>query len=736
MRQMLFALLKIAIACCMLISLSAIGEPTPYAIDSSTPIISSDKKNIVVKEDSIEGFSVQQVILKLDQFKSASTVKSIDYKKRYWVSQLIANKLDYDNEFTIDAGAVGWAESEHFLVGNDGSIRALNSGGILTPKYNYVVDLSPFVSKPSDANSGSTTLRIPKNTTIHIVSRLTSHRFSAGRSFSLNIIDTRSFLEIRRYGLYLQGAMLGILFALVVFSWYSVYQYRDWTSFAYGVWLLSALCSGGTLRLHDSAPFWEFFVDTGSARFGTMPLATAWTFCFAYMQSCLYIIFARSFLDFKNHFPKFYHITTVFVIFAICHGLTFIFVEIDLPTKTFVLIYAIPLLVVLASIYVFAFKRLQQGLNIAKFFMFAMIPYFSFRAIFVLGIAGLPSPFAFFPDSGFGFFFRNNSVNQLLGLCSEALIMALAVISRTRWMQQELATSMKSQKDLVENQNRVLEATVAQRTQELEAQHKELTETHQLIVGSVNYASRLQRGQLPRQVRLENRFNSFDAIWEPRDTIGGDLWWVSSSQHSGPFVLAVADCTGHGVPGAMLSLLVSNSFERIYANDTSEDPDSALMSLDHYVRTGLNQDRPDSESDDGCDAAVLRIDKQNHRIDFAGAKIGLFQITKYGQIIRHSSSRISLGYQELISEQDRPVLKTIKYTEEDLFVIVTDGLTDQVGGTALIPVSFGYRRLEKLLVENCHLPVEEIANKIKISLRDWQDKQIRRDDVTAVIFRL
>ena len=120
----------------MLISLSAIGEPTPYAIDSSTPIISSDKKNIVVKEDSIEGFSVQQVILKLDQFKSASTVKSIDYKKRYWVSQLIANKLDYDNEFTIDAGAVGWAESEHFLVGNDGSIRALNPGGILTPKYN------------------------------------------------------------------------------------------------------------------------------------------------------------------------------------------------------------------------------------------------------------------------------------------------------------------------------------------------------------------------------------------------------------------------------------------------------------------------------------------------------------------------------------------------------------------------------------------------------------------------
>jgi serine phosphatase RsbU (regulator of sigma subunit) len=720
----------------VLISPSAIGDPTPYTIDSSTPIISSDKNNVVVLEDSIEGFSAQQVVLKLDQFKSASTVKSIDYKKRYWISQSIANKLDYDNEFTIDAAGVGWSESEHFLIDHDGSIKALNPGGILTPNYNHVTDLAPFVSKPSDAINATTTLRIPKNTSVHIISRLKSHRFSAGRSFSLNIIDTKSFLEIRRYGLYLQGAMLGILFALVVFSWYSVYQYRDWTSFAYGVWLISAFCSAGTLRLHDSAPVWEFFVDAGTARFGTIPLATAWTFCFAYMQSCLYIIFARSFLDFKNYFPKFYNITTLFVIFAACHGLTFIFFEVDLPTKIFVLIYAIPLLVVLASIYVFAFKRLQQGLNIAKFFMFAMIPYFTFRAIFVLGIAGLPSPFAFFPESGFGFFFRNNSVNQLMGLCSEALIMALAVISRTRWMQQELATSIKSQKDLVENQNRVLEATVTQRTQELEAQHKELAETHQLVVGSVNYASRLQRGLLPRQVRLENRFLSFDAVWEPRDTIGGDLWWVSSSQHTGPFVLALADCTGHGVPGAMLSMLVSNSLERIYANDTTEDPASALMSLDHYVRSGLNQDRSDSESDDGCDAAILRIDRQNHLIDFAGAKIGLYQITKHGQITRHSSSRISLGYQELISEQERPVLKTIKYTEEDLFVIVTDGLTDQVGGTASLPVSFGYRRLEKLLVENCHLPAVEIANKIKISLRDWQDKQIRRDDVTAVIFRL
>ena len=86
----------------------------------------------------------------------------------------------------------------------------------------------------------------------------------------------------------------------------------------------------------------------------------------------------------------------------------------------------------------------------------------------------------------------------------------------------------------------------------------------------------------------------------------------------------------------MLSLLVSNSLERIYANDTTEDPATALMSLDHYVRSGLNQDRADSESDDGCDAAVLRIDRAKQTIEFAGAKLGLFQVDAKGEVKRQS----------------------------------------------------------------------------------------------------
>jgi serine phosphatase RsbU (regulator of sigma subunit) len=186
----------------------------------------------------------------------------------------------------------------------------------------------------------------------------------------------------------------------------------------------------------------------------------------------------------------------------------------------------------------------------------------------------------------------------------------------------------------------------------------------------------------------------------------------------------------------MLSLLVSNSLERIYANDTAEDPAAALMSLDHYVRTGLNQDRLDSESDDGCDAAVLRIDRDKQTIEFAGAKLGLFQVNTQGEVTRHQSARCSLGYKEAIYDKDKPVVKTIHYQAGDAFAIVTDGLTDQIGGTGAVKVSYGYKRIEAILKANCSQNAQTIADAVRSDYAAWQWTESRRDDVTAVFFRL
>ncbi|MBU6369368.1 MAG: SpoIIE family protein phosphatase [Burkholderiales bacterium] len=721
-----------AVTLALLASL-AVHAQNAFVVDDNTPVIFSDTTNVRVLQAPSPETTLEDVRDMDSQFVPANAVLSISPTDIYWIKQTLVNQSLHEKQLRI--AATGWTAHQNYVV-RKSSVEKLQSNGN-SANYNWLAEINPFITPARNENSQYAIFNVRSGETVDIYSRVKSHSSVPAKTFSLNFYDHASYLELRRFGVYFEGGMLGLLIALAVFGWYSYVQNRDNTSLAYGVWLTVGVTQCLFLPVHDGQRVTEFFVHMEDQTIGWQYLAQVLYSTVSYAQTVLYVVFARNFLDLKIHFPIFYKVSNIWIGWEIIHLVVLLTQQHTLNQKLFWLPLMIPIVLMLLSIYVCAYIRLQQGLTVAKFFMIAMVPYMFFRVSFMLGIAGFQSPFSFLPQSGFGFFFQNTNTNQAFGVCCEAMIMALAVISRTRWLQQELANSIQSQNDLMANQNKVLEHTVAERTKELAEQHQALDEAHQLVVGSVNYASRLQRGQLPRPVRLENRFASFATIWEPRDTIGGDLYWVSSSQHDGPFVLSVADCTGHGVPGAMLSLLVSNSLERIYANDTMEDPVSALTSLDHFVRTGLNQDRADSESDDGCDATVLRIDRRLQRVEYAGAKIDLFHVNTAGVVTRHMAQRVSLGYKDRVPLSEVPPVKVLPYQKGDLFAIVTDGLTDQVGGEPGKPkVSYGYRRLEQLLSAHAGAHAQQVIDALRQDFARWQGKNTRRDDVTAVVFSL
>lgn len=711
----------------------AVHAQNAFVVDDNTPVIFSDKTNVRVLQAPSPDTSLDDVRDMDSQFVPANAVLSISPTDIYWIKQTLVNQSLHEKQLRI--AATGWTTHQNYVV-RKSSVEKLQSNGN-SANYNWLAEINPFITPARNENSQYAIFNLRSGETVDIYSRVKSHSSVPAKTFSLNFYDHASYLELRRFGVYFEGGMLGLLIALAVFGWYSYVQNRDNTSLAYGVWLTVGVTQCLFLPVHDGQRVTEFFVHMEDQTIGWQYLAQVIYSTVSYAQTVLYVVFARNFLDLKIHFPIFYKISNIWIGWEIIHLVVLLTQQHTLNQQLFWLPVMIPIVLMLLSIYVCAYIRLQQGLTVAKFFMIAMVPYMFFRVSFMLGIAGFQSPFSFLPTSGFGLFFQNTNTNQAFGVCCEAMIMALAVISRTRWLQQELANSIQSQNDLMANQNKLLEHTVAERTKELAEQHQALDEAHQLVVGSVNYASRLQRGQLPRPVRLENRFASFATIWEPRDTIGGDLYWVSSSQHDGPFVLSVADCTGHGVPGAMLSLLVSNSLERIYANDSMEDPVSALTSLDHFVRTGLNQDRADSESDDGCDATVLRIDRRLQRVEYAGAKIDLFHVNTAGVVTRHMAQRVSLGYKDRMPLTEKPSVKVLSYQKGDLFAIVTDGLTDQVGGEPGKPkVSYGYRRLEQLLSAHAGAHAQPVIDALRQDFARWQGQNTRRDDVTAVVFSL
>ena len=705
----------------------------PYEIGTSTPIVFSPVDSTLVLEDPDGSLTLEDVLQRQEEFKPASAMGGIDALKHYWILQRISSRLDVDRSYKLDGF---WVNIHTHLLQPDGSYITLRPAGLIAG-YSELSDIDPALPGSAAAQSRDSLFTLKSGETLTLLSRTRSLSTILPKSLVLRVVDNERFLETRRFGLYLEGGLLGIMFVLAIFGWYSYFWNKDRAGLFYGIWISFALMQVLTIPTHDGIHLTEFFINVDGVALVTGSMSSLFFSISGYGQLIFYFLFASSFLQIARFFPKTQALIYVFIGYCIIHFLTTTMWRHNIPQHIYWMGNAVFPLVLFGLLYKCGLERYRQGMSVAMFWLIASLPYLAFRLIFVSGLMGYPSIFSYLPESGFSYLLQNSNVSQAIGLCGEALIMALAVISRNVWIQKELAKTLDAQKVLVEGQNKVLEETVAARTKELEAQHQELDEAHQLVVGSVNYASRLQRGQLPRPIRVDGRFASFATMWEPRDTIGGDLYWISSSQHDGPFVLAVADCTGHGVPGAMLSLLVSNSLERIYASDTLENPVSALTSLDHFVRTGLNQDRPDSESDDGCDATVLRIDRRLQRVEYAGAKIDLFHVNMAGLVTRHMAQRVSLGYKDRVPSTQIPEVKILPYEKGDLFVIVTDGLTDQVGGEAGKPkVSYGYRRLEQLLSAHAGGQAQQVIDALRQDFVRWQGTHTRRDDVTAVVFSL
>jgi serine phosphatase RsbU (regulator of sigma subunit) len=731
-------LLSLALVFIGQVHAGAWDELKPYVVTDETPIIFSPKDNTLVLDDPQGTLTVEEVLKRKDEFKPPSEMAPLDTRHHYWIMQKISSglKADRSQHFNIS----GWVSLYTHVIASDGSVTALSLSGTVSG-YSFLSDIDPALPGSAKVPTRLPEFMLYRGEALTLLTHARPLQVAPPK-FVLRIVNNERFLETRRFGVYVTGGMVGILFALAIFAWYSYYRNKDQAGLLYGVWIIFAFLNALGMATQDGFHLFEFFYNGNSILLGETSLSVAIFQLLSVGQIITYFIFSSAFLQIGRYYPKTQKLVYFLAIYFVIHTASTILIKFNIPAQTLFLGNAIFPLLVFGFLYKAAFERYLQGMSVALFWLVASIPYLIFRLIFVAGIMGYPSPFSYLPESGLSYLLQNSVLSQGIGYCLEAIIMSLAVVARNNWIQEELNKSLavqktlaEDQKALVENQNKVLEETVAERTKKLETQHQELDEVHQLVVGSVNYASRLQRGQLPRQMRIDGRFASFASIWEPRDTIGGDLYWLSSSQQSGPFVLAVADCTGHGVPGAMLSLLVSNSLERIYANATAEDQATALMSLDHFVRTGLNQDRADSESDDGCDAAVLRIDREKQTIEFAGAKLGLFQVNAQGVLTRHQAARCSLGYQDVVAEADKPVVQKIPYQSGDVFAVVTDGFTDQIGGSTG-KTSFGYRRLEEILKTNCAASAEEIAAAMKREFAAWQGTNARRDDVTAVVFRL
>jgi serine phosphatase RsbU (regulator of sigma subunit) len=261
----------------------------------------------------------------------------------------------------------------------------------------------------------------------------------------------------------------------------------------------------------------------------------------------------------------------------------------------------------------------------------------------------------------------------------------------------------------------------------------EAEKTRQLMA-SIEYASMIQRSHLgPSDQELARAIPDHGVAWLPRDVVGGDCYFFRRTGRG--LFGAVLDCTGHGVPGAFMTLIALSFLDQHVAEGRCE-PGEVLGALDAQIKRVLGQgegsagaERPD-HSDDGLDGACLLLPPGGGELRFAGARLPLFLARQDGQpatVI--DGERMSVGYHD--TPAGHPwTTQRIPLSPGDLIAIATDGAFDQIGGPKRI--GFGRRRLAQLVGDQRGQPAATLPAAFQGALAAWQGSEARRDDVTLV----
>lgn len=279
----------------------------------------------------------------------------------------------------------------------------------------------------------------------------------------------------------------------------------------------------------------------------------------------------------------------------------------------------------------------------------------------------------------------------------------------------------------LEARNAELAKKIEEATQEINEQKKELEIINEELYESIVYAKRIQEAILPSPNEYTD-FLNIAIIYKPRDIVSGDFYFFDKQDNN--IFLVVADCTGHGVPGALMSMLGQNSLQSIITENAINEPAKILQLLDLRVQVLLHQQG--GASNDGMDMVLVKFDIHSKWLEFAGANRPLFILKKEGEFIEMKPDRFPIGGDQYSNKMYTP--RNIQLEEGDRFFMCSDGIVDQFGGQD--GRKFTPKRLRNLIKENGHLSLEEQIKVIEKAYDDWKGNHQQTDDVLLIGFEV
>lgn len=270
--------------------------------------------------------------------------------------------------------------------------------------------------------------------------------------------------------------------------------------------------------------------------------------------------------------------------------------------------------------------------------------------------------------------------------------------------------------------------------EELKEIYKEIAIKDQNIIESIVFAKRIQNLILPKIDILLKNFDEAFILFKPKDIVSGDFYWFNSGNGSGRFMIAVGDCTGHGVSGALLSMIGYNLLNEIVDDhEILTDPTKILFELDNGMCKLLKQDSSCGYQD-GIDMSFVSIDKANKKIYFCGCKRPLLYLVR-----NEKDLKIYKGEPYVVGGRNERVVKTFKtqeidYIPGDIIYMLTDGYTDQFGGPQnkkLMKENF-----KKILLSIQHLNLNFQQQLLEQKLHKWRGDNEQTDDILIVGIKL
>ena len=322
----------------------------------------------------------------------------------------------------------------------------------------------------------------------------------------------------------------------------------------------------------------------------------------------------------------------------------------------------------------------------------------------------------------------------LIALLLIAGIIWLGIIINTKrlkaqneWLKEEInkaTAEIQQQKSEIEAKNLKLIETnqiILEQKEEIEKDKLIIEEKNQEILDSITYAKRIQNALLPSEENLTKAFgNEFFVVFFPRDIVSGDFYWLT--EENGIYIMAVADCTGHGVPGGFMTMIGNTLLNQIVGLYNILEPHKILNQLHIEIRNALKQDEEGSEVRDGMDLTVLVYNKEKNLLQFASAQRPVYYVQN-GVLQEIKGDKFHIGGKD---PERNYTLKEFQLKPGDAFYFSSDGYADQFSPDNK---KFSTGRLKKLIQEIYPLPMKEQGKILTQTFLDWKQDAEQIDDV-------